>query len=316
MKKQKNKKKWNINLMPRLDGKIFIITGANSGLGFETTRQAVKAGAHVVMACRNKQRADKAIERIHAETPRASVEFMELDLADLETVRAFASRAADKLPGIDVLCNNGGRMVFNYAENSHTKDGFEVHFGTNHLGHFALTGLLFPKMRKAARIVTVSSLAHKMGAEIPFGNLLATAPDAFKGYGNSKLANLLFTYELDRRIRKLGLDMKAVACHPGFARTGTNNAQSWKARSGSVWQRKLLLRLAQSAEMGALPEIYAATGEDIESGDYIGPTGWMELGGLPGKVRSSRLSHDILTAEKLWQISGELTGMHFLEQGR
>src|SRR5581483_7315643 len=181
-----NQVPWTLDQMPRLDGKTIVVTGANSGLGFEATRVFARAGAHVVLACRNREKTERAIENILAETPQASVEFLELDLADLTSVRSFAKDASERLSRIDVLCNNAGVMTIPYRKYSQTRDGFEMHFGINHLGHFALTGLLFEKIVAStpARIVTVSSGAHMMG-EIHFDDLQGMR----NAYGNSKLAN-------------------------------------------------------------------------------------------------------------------------------
>lgn len=304
---------WTLDQMPRLDGKTIVITGANSGLGFEATRVFAQAGAHIVLACRNREKTERAIEGILAETSQASVEFLELDLASLASIRAFAREASERLPPIDILCNNAGVMTIPYRKYSQTRDGFEMHFGINHLGHFALTGLLFEKIAAStsARIVTVSSGAHMMG-EIRFDDIQGTR-NYSNAYGNSKLANLLFTYEMDRRLRARGLDMKAVACHPGFANSNLFYTGPEMAQSRLAWWMRLLVPTAQSAAMGALPEIYAAVGEDIESGDYTGPSGFMESRGLPKKVQSNARSHNIEVARRLWNVSEELTGVHFLD---
>jgi NAD(P)-dependent dehydrogenase (short-subunit alcohol dehydrogenase family) len=306
----RNQAPWTLDQMPRLDGKTIIVTGANSGLGFEATCVFVRAGAHVVLACRNREKTEKAIGRILAETPQASLEFLELDLASLASVRSFAREASERLTRIDILCNNAGVMTIPYKNYSRTRDGFEMHFGINHLGHFALTGLLFEKIVASApsRIVTVSSGAHMMG-EIHFDDLQSMR----NAYGNSKLANLLFTYEMDRRLRACGLDVQAVACHPGFASSNLFYTGPEMAQSSLAWWMKLLVPTAQSAEMGALPEIYAAVGEDIQGGDYTGPSGFMGSRGLPKKVQSNARSHDVEIARRLWAVSEELTGVHFLD---
>lgn len=305
-----NQAPWTLDQMPRLDGKTIVVTGANSGLGFEATRVFARAGAHVVLACRNREKTERAIENILAETPQASIEFLELDLADLASVRSFAKDASERLSRIDVLCNNAGVMTIPYRKYSQTRDGFEMHFGINHLGHFALTGLLFEKIVAStpARIVTVSSGAHMMG-EIHFDDLQGM----HNAYGNSKLANLLFTYEMDRRLRARGIDVKAVACHPGFANSNLFYTGPEMAQSRLAWWMKLLVPTAQSAAMGTLPEIYAAVGEDIEGGDYTGPSGFMESRGLPKKVQSNARSRDVEVARRLWSVSEELTGVHFLD---
>jgi NAD(P)-dependent dehydrogenase (short-subunit alcohol dehydrogenase family) len=308
-----NQAPWTLDQMPRLDGKTIVVTGANSGLGFEATRVFVRAGAHVVLACRNREKTEEAIGRILAETPKASVEFIELDLASLASVRSFAKEVSERLSRIDVLCNNAGVMTIPYKNYSRTSDGFEMHFGINHLGHFALTGLLFEKIATStpARIVTVSSSAHMMG-EIRFDDLQGTR-NYGNAYGNSKLANLLFTYEMDRRLRARGLDVKAVACHPGFANSNLFYTGPAMAQSRLAWWMKPLVATAQPAAMGALPEIYAAVGEDVQGDDYTGPSGFMGSRGLPKKVQSNARSHDIEVAKRLWTVSEELTGVHFLD---
>jgi NAD(P)-dependent dehydrogenase (short-subunit alcohol dehydrogenase family) len=304
---------WTLASLPRLDGKTIVITGGNSGIGFEAARIFAGAGARIVLACRSTHKAEVAMSAIRAETPQAAVEFIELDLASLASIRAFAGEASGRLPRIDVLCNNAGVMTIPYRKQSKTSDGFEMHFGINHLGHFALTGLLFATIAAStpARIVTVSSGAHRMGAEIRFDNLQGI--NAYvNAYGNSKLANLLFTYELDRRLQARGLDIKAVACHPGAVRTNLVETGPQMAQSRPAWWLRLAMAPAQSAKMGALPEIYAAVGEDIQGGDFIGPSGFAESRGLPKKVQSSERSHDLEVAQRLWAVSEELTGVQFL----
>lgn len=302
--------RWSLGDVPDLGGKTFVITGGNSGIGFETARFLVKMNAHVVIACRNGRKAKAAIGRIRAETDRADIEQMELDLASLASVRAFAERASERLPRIDVLCNNAGVMTPPYGT---TEDGFETQFGTNHLGHFALTGLLLDKLVESApsRVVTVSSIAHRLGSgEINFDDLQSTQSyGKMNAYGQSKLANLLFAYELDRRLKARGLDVKSVACHPGLARTDLYMSRDTQRPTMLMWYASTLV--TQSAAMGALPEIYAATGADIEGGDYVGPSGFFEAMGWPKKVRSSGPSYDLAAADRLWAISEELTGVYW-----
>lgn len=306
---------WSLDLLPKLDGKTFIITGANSGIGFEATRILANAGARVIMASRSKEKALEAIRSIRNENPKTDIEFMELDLASLASIHTFADKVHRKLSKIDVLCNNAGIMSIPYNNYSTTKDGFELHFGINHFGHFALTGLIFDLLVKtpSSRIVTVSSGGHKIGdTSIRFDDIYGI--NCYKnGYGRSKLANLLFTYELDRRLKSHGFNMKAVACHPGATKSNLLNAGPDMTKSKPALWLKLVYLGAQSPIMGALPEIYAAVGEDIISGDYIGPSGFQESRGLPTKVQSSDASHDIIVAEKLWKVSEELTGVHFLD---
>lgn len=303
---------WNLTDVPDLADKTFVITGGNTGIGFESARFLARVHAHVVIACRSLPKAAVAIGRIRVETPEANIEAMELDLASLESIRAFAQQANERLPRIDVLCNNAGVMALPQGT---TRDGFETQFGTNHLGHFALTGLLFDKIAASApsRIVTVSSLAHKLGSgEMNFDDLQSTRSyGKMSAYQQSKLANLLFAYELDRRIQAHGLDIKSVACHPGLARTDLYTDRTTNRPTMLMWYASTLV--TQSATMGSLPEIYAATAQDVEGGDYIGPSGFFEAMGWPKKVRSSASSYDLLTAHKLWSISEELTGVRFLD---
>ncbi|MEP6775840.1 MAG: oxidoreductase, partial [Chloroflexota bacterium] len=285
--------------MPSLSDQTIIVTGGNSGIGFESARVFARAGARVVLACRNMAKAQHAADLICTETPQARLELMHLDLASLDSVHAFATEAIKRLPSIDVLCNNAGVMAVPFSK---TKDGFELQLGTNHLGHFALTGLLFDKIAASApsRIVTVSSLAHTTG-QIRFQDLhSANGYARWAAYSQSKVANLLFAYELDRRLRARKLDVKSVACHPGISSSNLY-------KGGAFWLRTALL-IAQSSKRGALPEIYAAVDPRVQGGDYIGPSGIMEARGLPAKVQSSALSHDPEIAKWLWSASEELTG--------
>jgi NAD(P)-dependent dehydrogenase (short-subunit alcohol dehydrogenase family) len=300
--------RWTLAQVPRLEGKTVVVTGANSGIGFAAARIFADAGASVVLACRNAVKAAAAAAAIRAEIPNATVSCMPLDLASLDSVRVFADAAREQLPRIDVLCNNAGVMAIPYAT---TVDGFECQLGTNHLGHFALTGLLFEQIAASApaRIVTVSSLAHKSG-RVNFDDLQGTRMyDRRRAYGQSKLANLLFTYELDRRLRAHGLDVMAVACHPGVAET------ELIANSGTghgVIMTVAIRLFRQSAVMGALPLIYAAIEPSVQGGDYIGPSGPGETRGLPHTSRSSPSSYDAAVAKELWTVSEQLTGVRFL----
>lgn len=316
MKKTRRQKSvWSQDLIPSLEGKTIIVTGANSGVGYEASRIFVQNGARVVMACRDEQKAKEAVHNIKQTVPYAKVEYMLLDLASLTSVREFAQLALQKLSNIDILCNNAGVMTIPYKNYTTTKDGFEMHFGINHLGHFALTGLLFERIvcSKDARIVTVSSAAHKIGSpQINFDDLNATKN--FKNqYGVSKLANLLFTYEMDRRLKQLCIDnVKAIACHPGIAKSNLLEAGPKMAKSKTSLWIKLAYINAQTAEKGGFSEVYAASGLDINGGDYIGPDGFQEAKGLPTKVQSNSISHDIQIANRLWTVSEQMTGVHFL----
>ena len=303
---------WTVDNIPPLAGKTILITGANSGLGFESAKALAKHGAHVILACRTLAKANGAAEAIRSAIPGAKVEPDALDLSDLGSVRTFARELNARHSQLDVLLNNAGVMATPYTR---TSDGFELQFGTNHLGHFALTGLLFERLEKTpgARIVSVSSIAHR------FGKLRFSDPAWEHGYakwpayGMSKLANLLFTYELARRVAVSGIGVCVAAAHPGYSSTnlqlrGAEMAGAKLAR----WASKTFTPLvAQNASMGALPQLYAATADDIRGGDFIGPDGWNELRGYPKKVRSSARSHDAAEMQRLWELSERLTGVHF-----
>ena len=298
--------------IPTLAGKNILITGANSGLGLESARALAKHGAHVILACRTLAKANAAAEQIRAETPTASLEPEALDLSDLSSVRSFARELSARHTHLDVLLNNAGVMATPYMR---TSDGFELQFGTNHLGHFALTGLLFELIVKTpgSRIVNVSSVAHRMG------KLRFDDPNWEHGYskwgayGMSKLANLLFTYELARRCAVGGIGVLVVAAHPGYSSTNLQIRGGELAQNKlTTWASKVFTPLvAQDAARGALPEIYAAVASDVSSGDYIGPDGFYEMRGAPRKVRSNARSHDAGDMQRLWELSERLTGVHF-----
>jgi len=283
-------------------GKFAIVTGANSGIGFETARVLGARGAHVVLACRNPEKGADAIARILEAHPEASLEYGELDLSSLDSVRAFAERYAAQHERLDLLINNAGVMVPPYAK---TADGFELQLGTNHFGHFALTGLLLESLRasKAPRVVNVASLAHKMG-KMRFDDLaFERGYKPWAAYGQSKLANLLFTYELARWAEREGLALTVAAAHPGW--TATNLQQT------SAMARWLNPVMAMKPIGGALPTLYAATADDVTSGSYYGPGGLFEMKGAPVRVQSNARSHDEETARKLWTLSEELTHVRF-----
>jgi NAD(P)-dependent dehydrogenase (short-subunit alcohol dehydrogenase family) len=295
---------WTAETMPDLSGKVAIVTGANSGIGFEEARALAAKSGTVILACRNQQKGEAALERILQEHPRAKAERMQLDLSDLSSVRRFAGEYADRFDRLDILLNNAGIMAVPYGK---TAGGFELQFGTNHLGHFALTGLLIERIRRTpeARVVTVSSGGHRF-AEMDFGNLNAEKGyDPQRAYAQSKLANLLFTYELQRRFEKAGIDAIAAAAHPGW--TATNLGPDLKM------VRLITKIIAQTAEMGALPALYAATAPDVRGGEYYGPGGWQEIRGFPAKVRSSARSYDAAAASRLWSVSETMTGVRILD---
>jgi NAD(P)-dependent dehydrogenase (short-subunit alcohol dehydrogenase family) len=305
-------KAWTAVDLPNLSGRVIVVTGGNSGIGFHAAAEFANKGASVVLACRSIEKARAAAAQIIATHPRSSVEVSELDLANLESVRNFARAFRSRHKNLDVLCNNAGVMALPYRR---TADGFEMQFGTNHLGHFALTGLLLESLLRteAARVVTVSSSAHWMG-RIRFDDLQwERGYSEWLAYGQSKLANLLFTFELERRTRRAGVTVKSIACHPGYAAT---NLQTAGPRMNGFWMMEMAMDfanrlLAQSAAMGALPLLYAAAAPGIDSGDYIGPDGLGEFRGYPTKVSCSATARDPSTARRLWEVSEQLTGVHF-----
>ncbi len=293
---------WSAADIPDLSGKTAIVTGANSGIGLETARELARKGARVVMACRNGEKGAAARDDIRAELPGAALELGSLDLADLGSVKRFADAFQKSASRLDILCNNGGVMVPPFG---HTVDGFETQFGTNHLGHFALTAQLLDPLRATpgARVVSVSSTAHRAG-RIDFENLNSQKRYSRIGaYGQSKLANLLFTAELQRRFDTAGVDAIAVAAPPGWTAT---NLQS---NAGLV--RMLNPLLSQRPPDGALPTLYGATASDVRGGQYFGPSRMFEMWGPPTPVRSSARSRDPVVAGRLWSVSEALTGVSF-----
>ncbi len=298
--------------IPSLRGRTLVVTGGNSGIGFEAARMFAKAGARVILACRDAGKMKAARERIGAETAGAEIEEIPLDLGDLASVRAAAAEIRARAPALDGLVNNAGVMALPDRE---TKDGFEMQVGTNHLGHFALTGLLLPALlaARSARVVTVSSLVHLQGKV-----LLEDLPKPRKygewtAYARSKLANVLFGYELDRRAKAAGTKVVSVVCHPGYSAT---NLQSGGARmGGSAFQGGIMKMsnavIAQAPDMGALPTVYAATAEDIRGGEFVGPGGPFAIRGYPKIGASSKASHDEGLARALWEASEKLTGVTY-----
>lgn len=293
--------------------KTAVVTGANSGIGFVTALELTRAGACVVLACRNLAKGRAALERISDEVPGAELDLAELDLADLSSVRSFASEVSARHPGIDLVVNNAGIMAV--PQRRITADDFELQFGTNHLGHFALTGLLLDRLvhRPGARIVTVSSAAHTFG-RVRFNDLQAERGyRPWRAYGQSKLANLLFAFELDRRIQAGGVDLMSTAAHPGYAAT---NLQFSGPRLGRGGLSALLIGFstrffAQSDTAGALPTLYAATSPDAVSGGFYGPRGSSLAGGAPALVRPAKRAFDEAAARQLWEASERLTGVRY-----
>ncbi len=300
------------NDVPDLRGRAAIVTGGNSGIGLEAARILATKGAHVVLGCRNTGKAKDAVDAIRSAAPGARVEARDLDLASLDSIRAFAARWNAEEAPLHLLCNNAGVMAI---PRRLTADGFEMQLGTNHLGHFALTGLLLPRIlaTQDARVVNVSSTAHRSG-RIDFEDLHGERSyGRWRAYGQSKLANLLFTFELGRRLGAKGARAIAVACHPGYAAT---NLQFVAARMDRSTLLERVMRLgnalfSQSAAMGALPTVYAATAPGVRSGDYFGPDGFAELWGHPKPVGCTERARDVETARRLWDVSETLTGVSF-----
>jgi NAD(P)-dependent dehydrogenase (short-subunit alcohol dehydrogenase family) len=292
--------KWTTADIPDQTGRVAVITGANTGLGYETALALAEHGAHVVLAVRNLDKGKDAAARITANNPHAEVALQELDLTSLESVRAAARQLRSDHDHIDLLINNAGVMM---TPKSTTKDGFELQFGTNHLGHFAFTGLLLDRVLPVpgSRVVTVSSIGHRVG-RIRFDDLQSERSyGRMRAYGRSKLANLLFTYELERRL--VGLNTIAVAAHPG-------SSSSELSRNVPPLVQALFTPLElQGADMGALPTLRAATDPGVLGGQYFGPDGFAEMRGYPKVVASSSRSHDVDVQRRLWTVSEELTGV-------
>jgi NAD(P)-dependent dehydrogenase (short-subunit alcohol dehydrogenase family) len=303
---------WTDADVPSQAGKTIVVTGANSGIGLEAARVLAAKGAQVVLACRDAARGRRAADAIKSEHPSAAVTVMELDLADLASIRRFAAAVRSSSLALHALCNNAGVMAIPYRT---TADGFEMQFGTNHLGHYALTGLLLDRLlaTPGARVVTVSSNAHKFGS-MRWDDLQWTRGyRKWFAYSQSKLANLLFAYELQRRLAAAGAEVISVACHPGYAATNLQAAGP-RMQGSSLGEAVMTFAnrlFAQSAAMGALPTLYAATVPGVRPGDYIGPSGLGEQWGYPTTVRSNARSHDVDAQRRLWDISEQLTGVHY-----
>jgi len=302
-----NAQRWTAADVPDLTGRTAVVTGANTGIGLAAAAVLAGHGATVVLACRDLDKAKQAADRITAAAPGAAVELQLLDLAALASVRAAAGELRDRYDRIDLLVNNAGVM---WTPRRTTADGFELQFGTNHLGHFALTGLLLDRLlaTPGSRVVTVSSLGHRVG-RIHFDDLqLERRYGRHRAYGQSKLANLMFTYELQRRLAAADAGTLAAAAHPGGSRTELTRHLPRGLRTAN----RVLERLyAQPAERGALPTLRAATDPGVRGGEYYGPDGFAETRGHPRRVRSSRRSHDVAAQRRLWAVSEQLTGVGY-----
>jgi NAD(P)-dependent dehydrogenase (short-subunit alcohol dehydrogenase family) len=307
-----NREKWTGDQIPAQEGRIALVTGANSGLGYQISKALAAKGARVIMACRNLEKGKSALKGILAERPSAEPEVWELNLADLGSVKAMAERMISSVERLDMLINNAGLMAIPL---NRTRDGFEMQFGVNHLGHFALTASLWPLLKntKGSRIVNVSSTAHHFG-RIRFKDIhWEKSYSKWGAYGMSKLSNLLFTRELAARIEKSGYAVTVAAAHPGYA--GTELQAKGAVMEGSKWKVRFYTManrlVAQPAGRGALPVLYAATAERVGQGAYFGPDGLFRMSGWPAPDRPNprRVTDDV--ALKLWGLSEQLTGIVF-----
>ena len=300
---------WTTNNIPSQQGKTFLITGANSGLGFEATKVLSKKGAHIIMTARNLQKGNEALEAIKKENPNAKLDLMQLDLADFYSIRNFSNEFHSKYSKLDVLVNNTG--VMNPPKREVTKQHFSVQFGTNHLGHFLLTGLLLDILKNTpnSRVSVQSSIVHKtesMKPDIHFDDLnFEKSYNRDQAYAQSKLANLLFAYELDRRLKTNNINTIVTVAHPGYTKTNL------QANSGFLMSVILNNILAQNVKIGTLPILRAATDENVKGSEYCGPTKMMELKGYPKLVKSSDKSYDKDLAKKLWKVSEKLTNLTY-----
>lgn len=294
--------RWTASGIPDQSGRVAIVTGANAGLGLETARVLGRKGARVVLACRNAERAAAALERLRRDVPDARIESLPLDLSSLTDVGAFVDRFRSAYDRLDLLVNNAGVM---FPPFSRTSDGFELQFGVNYVGHFALTGLLFDSLLASAgsRVVTLSSMAHR-GARIDFASFTGdTGYRRLRAYQQSKLACLMFALELQRRIAQTGSRVVSVAAHPG----GTKTDLQRHSRLVDVGARLIAMDVAQ----GALSQLHAATAPEISGGEYIGPDGPFEAWGYPGPAKIDPAALDVSVRERLWSESENLTGVRF-----
>jgi NAD(P)-dependent dehydrogenase (short-subunit alcohol dehydrogenase family) len=300
--------KWTTADIPDQSGRVAIVTGANTGLGLHTATALAEKGAQVVLAVRNLDKGNEAVSYIKAKAPNAQVSLQELDLTSLDNIRRAAEDLRSAHQRIDLLINNAGVM---YTDKGTTKDGFELQFGTNHLGHFAFTGLLLDRLLpvQGSRVVTVSSVGHRILAKIHFDDLQwERSYNRVRAYGQSKLANLMFTYELQRRLAAKSEPTIALAAHPGGSDTElTRHIPGWiKPATDLVWPL-----VSQSPDKGALPTLRAATDPAAQGAQYYGPDGFAQTQGHPKLVESSKQSHDEATQKRLWEVSEKLTGVTY-----
>jgi len=305
---------WTAADIPDQTGKTAVVTGANSGIGFQTARELARRGAHVLLACRNETRGESALDRIRTDIPSAQVQLALLNLADLDSVQKFADGFVESGRALDLLVNNAGVMAI--PRRRTTAQGFEMQFGTNHLGHFALTGRLLPALlaRPGARVVTVSSWNHRLARSVGFDDLQSErAYWPWTAYNRSKLANVLFFLELDRRFRRSGRSAVSIGAHPGYS--ATNLQFSGPREGGTTVSARilgLLTRLvAQSDAQGALPSLYAATAPDVTGGGYYGPSHFRETRGYPMPAHIAKQGREEEAARRLWEISADLTHVRY-----
>jgi NAD(P)-dependent dehydrogenase (short-subunit alcohol dehydrogenase family) len=303
-------KDWTTDDIPDLTGKTIIVTGANVGLGYESAKEFSRKGAHTIMACRNLEKGNAALARIRKEIPNARAEVMYLDLASLKSIHSFSDEFKSRFSRLDVLMNNAGIMMAPYGK---TKDGFEQQFGVNHLGHFALTGLLIDLILNTpkARVVNVSSTAHRFG-KMDWNNLMYenNGYGRMRAYGRSKLANILFTRELQRRFERTGVHCISVAAHPGIADTELGRYMEDKLS----WRFLSIFLRPHSAAMGALPQIRASVDPSVKGGEYYGPVRSSGRKVHPVIAKSNKRSHNMEDARRLWQESERLTGVKWLSK--
>jgi NAD(P)-dependent dehydrogenase (short-subunit alcohol dehydrogenase family) len=303
--------KWTAEQMPSQAGKTALVTGANSGIGYQAALELARHGATVLLGCRNEAKGREALERLRRDVPGANAELVELDMASMASIRRFAAAWVGRGVALDLLINNAGVMAL--VKREVTDDGFERQFGTNHLGHFALTGLLMPALlaAPAPRVVTVASLAHRTG-KIDFDNLQRERGyEGWDAYNASKLANILFAKELDRRARAAHSRLLSLAVHPGVSTTNifANGPGTMNLKAIAV--KVMAPLLMQNDVAGALPTLYAATSADAHGGEYIGPDGLGELKGAPVVVQPKPQALDVAVGERLWAVSEELTGVKY-----
>ncbi len=302
MGRKRLKQKWRLSDTAEQKGTIVLITGSNSGIGFEMAMELVGKGAEVILACRQRTRAEEAKKRILQRHTEGRIHLVSLDLADLGSIEMAAAEVASLFPRLDVLINNAGVMI---PPRGTTNDGFELQVGTNHLGHFALTARLFPLLEKSAapRVVTVSSIAHTMG-RLDLSNMHGEGKryDKWGQYGRSKLANLMFALELDRRLKASGSHIVSLASHPGYANTSLQ-------RHSLMW--RLLNNVALSPQRGAAATVFAATEAEALSHPYWGPVGLLEAWGWPGRANISQRAQHLEDAQALWAWSEKVTGVTF-----